>query len=229
DGAFSAPQATPRSGYPQSPPDPRDRDAGLATYLAHEDRDMDVFHVTFRATSHIDWNGNGVGILAGNRLAEPLINYYALAWLDRHLEGKLVFGGGGNVVTSAGRSEAQERAYRQARAQDAYDRLIAQKFPVGSIDKHIVSMGFFDPVKLATSGDPLYGGNVPYTIEGLWTTDRFATDFRSYCHVTVPDYVGGDTGIPGDGIPPAAVADSGGASGPGPANDMRIHGCPEVP
>ncbi|MGH7856722.1 MAG: chlorophyllase/cutinase-like alpha/beta fold protein, partial [Candidatus Binatia bacterium] len=222
DGAFSAPQATPRSDYPEN------RDRGLPTYEAHKERGMDVFHVTFRATSHIDWNGNGVGILAGNRLAEPLINYYALAWLDRHLEGKLVFDGDGNVVTTGGRGEVEERAFRQSQAEGAYQRLIAQRFPAGSIDKHIVSMGFFDPVQQATSGDVLYGGNVPYTIEGLWTTDRFATDFRSYCHVTVPDYVGSDSGIPGDGIPPAAVADSGGASGPGPADDMRIHGCPEA-
>ena len=222
DGAFSAPQAEARTDYPAN------RDRGLETYTKHKERDMDVFHVTFRATSHIDWNGNGIGVLAGNRLAEPLINYYALAWLDRHLKGKLVFDGNGLVVTSAGRSEAEERAYRQAHAQSAYDRLIAKKFLAGSIDKHIVSAGFFDPIQLVTSGDPLYGGNVPYTIEGLWTTDRFSQEFRSYCHVTVPNYVGGDTDVPGDGVSPVARADSGGASGDGPANDLRIHGCTEV-
>lgn len=223
DGAFSAPQAEPRSDYPEN------RNRGLVTYEAHKARGMDVFHVTLRATSHIDWNGNGVGVLAGNRLAEPVINYYALAWLDRHLKGKLVFDGVGDVVTTAGRTEAEERAYRQAEAQYAYDRLIAKKFLPGSIDKHIISMGFFDPVQFATSGDPLYGGNVPYTIEGLWTTDRFSPEFRSLCRVTVPDYIAGATGIPGNTVPPAAVADSGGFDESTDIyGDMRITGCPQV-
>jgi len=214
DGAFSAPENMARTDYPEN------RDRGLDTYQAHVDRGMDVFHVTLRATNHIDWNGNGVGILAGNRLVEPVINYHTLAWLDRHLKGKLVLDADGNVVTSGDRTVAEERVYRQTLAQDAYDRLTALKFRAGSIDKHNTSMGFFDPIQLVTSGDPLYGGNVPYVIEGLWTTDRMAQEFRSFCSVSVPDYVGGSDGSPGS--PVAAQADSG-ADG-----DMRFTGCPQI-
>ena len=210
DGAFSAPQADARTDYPET------RDRGLETYQTHKERDLDVFHVTFRATNHIDWNGNGVGSLAGNRLAELLINYYSLAWLDRHLQGKLVFDDAGNVVTSEGRTEAAERAYRQAQAQDAFDRLTALKFD-DSADIHNISMGWYDPEQHATSLDPLYGGNVPYAIDGLWVTDRLSPEYRSFCAVSVPDYIGGGDGTPGSGV--AARADSG-ADG-----DVRLTGC----
>lgn len=211
DGAFSAPQATARTDYPAT------RDRGLETYLKHKERGLDVFHVTFRATNHIDWNGNGVNSLAGNRLAELVINYYSLAWLDRHLQGRLVFDEAGNVVTHQGRSEAEERAYRQAQSQDAFDRLTALAFD-DSADIHNISQGFYDPVKHATSGDPLYGGNVPYSIEGLWVTDRLSPEWRSFCSVSVPDYVNGSDGSPGSSV--AVKADSG-ADG-----DMRFTGCP---
>ncbi len=214
DGAFSAPQTEARTDYPDT------RDRGLDTYQDHKARGMDVYHMTLRATSHIDWNGNGVGALAGNRLAEPVINYYTLAWLDRHLKGKLVVDTDGEVVTSGNRSESEERAFRQAQAQGAFDRLTAMRYLQGSIDKHTVSMGFFDPVQLATSGDPLYGGNVPYTIEGLFTTDRLSQYFRSFCSVSVPDYVNGSDGTPGSAV--AVRADSG-ADG-----DLRFTGCPVV-
>ena len=210
DGAFSAPQSTARTDYSEN------RDRGLETYVTHQDRGLDVFHVTFRATSHIDWNGNGVGALAGNRFAELLINYYSLAWLDRHLQGRLVVDEGGAVLSGDGRSEAEERAFRQARAQDAFDRLTALKFD-DSADKHNISMGWFDPVQQASSLDPLYGGNVPYAIDGLWVTDRLAQEYRSFCSVSVPDYVGGSDGSPGS--PTAATADSG-ADG-----DLRFTGC----
>jgi hypothetical protein len=213
DGAFSAPQNTARTGYPET------RDRGLATYEEHKRRGLDVFHVTFRGTSHIDWNGSGTGSLAGNRLAELAINYYSLAWLDRHLQGRLVLDEDGDVVTSGGRTETQERAYRQARAQDAFDRLTAMRFD-DSADRHNISMGWYDPVQHATSGDPLYGGNVPYRVEGRYVTDRFAHDFRSFCSVSVPDYVHGSDGRPGSRT--AARADSG-ADG-----DLRYTGCPEV-
>lgn len=210
DGAFSAPQNTARAAYPA------ERDRGLATYQTHKARGLDVFHVTFRATNHIDWNGYGTGSLAGNRLAELSINYYSLAWLDRHLQGRLVLDGSGNVVPSTGRTAAEERAYRQARAQDAFDRLTAMAFD-DSVDKHNISMGLFDPVKAATSGDPLYGGNVPYRVQGTWVTDRFAHDYRSFCSVSVPDYVNGSDGRPGS--PTAARADS------GAGGDLRFTGC----
>ncbi len=214
DGAFSAPQNSPYTDYPEN------RHRGLTTYEAHTQRGIDVFHVAFRATSHIDWNGNGVGSLAGNRLAEPLINYYTLAWIDRHLKGKLALDAGGDVITVSNRDEAAERAYRQAQAQGAFDRLTAMRFPAGSIDKHNVSQGFYDPVQMATSGDPLYGGNVPYTIEGLFTTDRFSTYYRSFCSVSVPDYVNGSDGSAGSSV--AARADS------GSEGDLRFTGCPTV-
>ena len=36
-------------------------------------------------------------------------------------------------------------------------------------------------VRVIETGDPLYGGNVPYAIEGLWVTDRLAQEYRSFC------------------------------------------------
>jgi pimeloyl-ACP methyl ester carboxylesterase len=209
DGAFSAPQNAARTDYPAT------RDRGLETYQKHKERGLDVFHMTLRATNHIDWNGNGVQSLAGNRLAELVINYYSLAWLDRHMQGLLVLDENGAVVTSGGRTEAEERAYRQAQAQDAFDRLTALAFD-DSVDIHNISMGFYDPQKQAASGDPLYGGNVPYSIEDLWVTDRLSPEFRSFCSVSVPDYVGDDD----ESSDVVARADSGGDG------DMRFTGCP---
>lgn len=206
DGAFSAGQNTARTTYPE------DRYRGLETYTEHKARGLDVMHLTFRATNHIDWNGNGVGSLAGNRFAELLINYYSLAWLDRHLSGLLVTDEEGDVVTSGGRSEREEREYRQARAQDAFDRLTALQFD-DSVDKHNISMGFFDPQQAIATADPLYGGNVPYAIEGLWVTDRLAQEYVSYCSISVPNYHD-------SGHEAAARADT------GPDGDMRFTGCP---
>ena len=180
---------------------------------------MDVFHVNLRATNHIDWNGNGVGSLAGNRLAELVINYYSLAWLDRHLKGKLAFDEDGAVITYDDRTEAEERAYRQAEAQDAFDRLTAMQFD-DSADRHNISMGWYDPIQHATSADPAYGGNVPYSIEGLWITDRLSQEFRSFCSVSVPDYEGGSDGTPGSAV--LVRADS------GSEGDVRFTGCPEI-
>ncbi|HEX9775119.1 MAG TPA: hypothetical protein VGB83_06030 [Actinomycetota bacterium] len=209
DGGFATPSE--RTDYPSN------RDRGLATYASHTERGMDVFFFTARATVHTDWNGYGVG-LAGNRYAELLFNYYNLAWLDRHLRGALVFDGG-DVVTAGGRTEAEERAFRQAVAQSAFDRLTARFFD-DSADVHNVSMGYWDPELAATSGDPLYGGNVPYAIEGLETRDRFSPYFYHYCSVSVPDYVGGSDGSPGSAV--AHRADT------GPTGDMRFIGCPPV-
>jgi dienelactone hydrolase len=209
DGAFSAPQNAARTDYPAT------RDRGVATYLEHKARGMDVFHVTFRATNHIDWNGNGVSSLAGNRLAEPIINYYTMAWLDRHVRGELVVDEDGDVVTQHGRSAFDERWFRQSIVSNAFERLTALKFPEG-IDRHNISQGFYDPVQHALSGDAPYGGNVPYTVEGLWTTDRFAQEFRSLCSVSLPNLLFGD-GEPGD--PVFSRADTG-ADG-----DMRFSGC----
>lgn len=210
DGAFAAPQATARTDYPA------DRDRGLETYLTHRERGMDVYHLNLRATNHIDWNGNGVGSLSGNRLSELVINYYSLAWLDRHLKGKLAFDEDGAVITYDGRTETEERVYRQAHAQDAFDRLTSLTFD-DSADRHNISMGFYDPIQHLTSGDPVYGGNVPYSIDGLWITDRLSQEYRSFCSVSVPDYVGGSDGTPASET--SARADSG-ADG-----DIRFTGC----
>lgn len=210
DGGFASPEA--RADYPA------ERDRGLPTYTAHVERGMDVFHFTARATVHTDWNGYGVG-LAGNRYAELLINYYNLAWLDRHLRGKLVFDEGGALVTYAGRTEAEERAFRQAIANDAFVRLTARFFD-DSADVHNISMGFWDPEQAVSSGDLLFGGNVPVTVAGLETRDRFSPYFYHYCSVSVPDYVNGSDGSPGSSS--ARRADT------GPGGDMRFIGCPEV-
>ena len=137
DGGFNDPTSYP-DGYPAT------RDRGRAAYEDSQARGMDLLHLNFRDTVHIDWNGRGVG-LSGNRLAEQATNYYNVAWLDRHLKGKLVVDGSGAVVTAAGRSEAEERAYRQAQAQSAFERLTSKKFLPGTIDKHNISMGFYDP------------------------------------------------------------------------------------
>lgn len=209
DGGFSSPQSYP-SAYPSG------RNRGLGAYNAAKQRGMDVMHLSMRDTVHTDWNGYGTG-LAGNRLFELASNYYNVAWLDRHLMGKLVVDGDGGVVPQAGRSEAEERAFRQAQAQSAFDRLVSKKFLPGTIDKHNISMGFWDPAKAAASGDPLFGGNVPYTIEGTWTLERLSPFYRNYCSVSVPDYVNGASGAPGSA---AAARAASGADG-----DMRLTGC----
>lgn len=183
------------------------------------ERGVDVMHVTARATVHVDWNGNGGPGM--NRLWEATSNYYNLAWLDRYLKGRLVLDDDGGVVSTGGRTAVQERAYRQSVAFEAYQRLIADTFD-GSVDKHNISQGFWDPVKAATSGDPLWGGNVPYRLQGKSTRDRWSYYYRSVCSLSVPNYVGGSSGAPGDPRPPVARADS------GLDGDMRIWGCPEV-
>ncbi len=209
DGGFSTP-ASYAGGYPD------DRDRGRAAYEAAQSRGMDFMHLNMRDTVHTDWNGYGVG-LAGNRLVELATNYYNVAWLDRHLKGKLVFDSAGAVVTGAGRSEIEERAYRQAQAQSAFERLTSKKFLPGTIDKHNISMGFWDPEKAAASGDELFGGNVPYEVEGTWTLERLSPFYRNYCTVSVPDYVNGSSGAPGS---PVAASAASGADG-----DMRLTGC----
>jgi hypothetical protein len=209
DGGFSSPESH-AGGYPE------DRDRGLGAYQTSVDRDMDVMHLTMRDTVHTDWNGYGTG-LAGNRLFELASNYYNVAWLDRHLKGKLVHDADGNVVTSDGRSEAEERAHRQAEAQWAYDRLVSRRFLDGTIDEHNISMGFWDPAKAEASGDPLFGGNVPYTVEGTWAIERLSPFFRSFCSISVPDYLRGADGSPGSRVVARARS---GADG-----DMRLTGC----
>jgi hypothetical protein len=213
DGGFATAQSYP-SNYPAS------RRRAVPGYNALKSRGVDIMNFTARSTVHTDWNGYGVG-LAGNRLIELLINYYSLAWFDRYLKGRLVFDEQGNVVTSAGRTESQERAYRQQIAADAFDRLTARYFD-DSADIHNISMGFWDPEKALASGDPLFGGNVPFSIAGTETRDRFSYYYQSVCSVTLPNYVAGGTGQPNDPVPPKRRADTT-ADG-----DMRFIGCPEV-
>lgn len=205
DGGFSTP-ASHAGGYPTG------RDRGQAAYDDSVARGMDVLHLTMRDTVHTDWNGRGTG-LAGNRLFEQASNYYNVAWLDRHLKGLLVIDADGEVVTQHGRTEAEERAYRQDQALWAFERLTSMTFLPGTIDKHNISMGFWDPDKAAASGDALWGGNVPYEIEGTWTVERLSPFFRNHCSLTVPNYLESDPAV-------LAHADSG-ADG-----DMRWEGCP---
>lgn len=209
DGGFSSPESY-ASGYPD------DRDRGQTPYRDSKARDMDFMHITLRDTVHTDWNGRGTG-LAGNRLFEQASNYYNVGWLDLQLKGKLITDEAGNVVTQQGRSGSEERAFRQAQAQAAFDRLVSKTFLPGTIDKHNISMGFWDPEKAEQSGDPLWGGNVPYLVEGTWTLERLSPFYRSYCTLSVPDYTRGRTGARGSGD--VARAES------GENGDMRLTGC----
>ena len=213
DGGFATPNT--HDDYPET------RHRAQAGYSDLVSRGLDIFNFTARATVHTDWNGYGVG-LAGNRLIELLVNYYNLAWLDRHLKGRLVFDQYGLVVTSGGRTEKQERAYRQAFADAGFARLTARYFD-DSVDLHNISMGFWDPMLAISSGDPLYGGNVPYRIAGLETRDRFSPYFQSVCSLTLPNYVKGGSGRPGDPIAPKSRADT------TVSGDMRFIGCPQLP
>lgn len=210
DGGFATPNT--HDAYPE------ERQRALSAYEDLKSRGVDIFNFTARATVHTDWNGYGVG-LAGNRLIELVINYYSLAWFDRHLRGKLVFDSAGKVVTSGGRNEQKERAFRQAIAEDAFGRLTARYFD-DSADLHNISMGFWDQDLAVASGDLVYGGNIPYRIAGLETRDRFSPYYQSVCSISVPNYVNGSRGKPRDAVAPKLRADT------GPDQDMRFVGCP---
>lgn len=208
DGGFSSPESYP-DGYPE------DRNRGQAAYRQSKERGMNFMHLNMRDTVHTDWNGRGVG-LAGNRLFEQASNYYNVAWLDLHLKGQLVLDDEGEVVTQHGRTEAEERAYRQEEASWAFERLTSKKFLAGTIDKHNISMGFWDPEKAEESGDPLFGGNVPYEVEGTWAIERLSPFYRSYCTLSLPNHrARGDDA----GSAVVARADS------GDDGDMRLTGC----
>src|SRR5205807_8310650 len=115
--------------------------SGYSTLRGHH---VDTMGLSFRAWTHTDYNGNGGP--AGNRWAELTSNYFTLAWFDRYLKGKLAVDPQRHVITSGGRTPAQERAYRQAIAQDAYNRLLLSpsKLFDDSVDIHNISMGFWD-------------------------------------------------------------------------------------
>ena len=185
-------------------------------------RNIDSMGLSFRAWSHTDYNGNGGP--AGNRWAELTSNYFTLAWFDRYLKGKLALDGGGNVITGAGRTEVQERAYRQAVAQDAYDRLRVTPDMLfdDSVDKHNISMGFWDWDKAIASGDLLYGGNVVYALGGTPIRWRLSFYAPSVCFISVPNYVGGnDVSYGGVDSVLAHRADS------TVGGNLRLNGCPE--
>jgi Chlorophyllase len=213
-------------GFQFQPPTPSESEAsttpqaaeGYDTLRGHH---VDTMGLSFRAWTHTDYNGNaGPG---GNRWAELTSNYFTLAWFDRYLKGKLALGPGGRVITSGGRTQAGERAYRQAIAQNAYNRLLVTptKLFDDSVDIHNISMGFWDPDKAAASGDPLMGGNVPYTVEGTPIKNRLSFYAPSVCYISVPDYTGGsDLSYGGPDSADRHRADS------TVKGDMRLHGCP---
>lgn len=199
-------------GYPQ----PRFSVPGTLRAEAFEillGNGVDSLLITPRATTHLDWAGT---FTFGSRYNEATSNHYGLAWFDRYLKGKLVVNGAGNVVTSGGRSAAEERAYRQAVAEEAFGRLVAERFD-GTVDRHNISQGFYDPAQAASNADPLLGGNVPYKVAGLPLADRLSFYYRSVCFLSVPDYSAG-TGAVGD---PIRIRATTGLDG-----DMRADGCP---
>jgi hypothetical protein len=129
------------------------------------------------------------------------------------------------VLISGGRTPAEERAYRQAIAQDAYNRLLITpaKLFDNSVDIHNISMGFWDRAKAQASGDPLMGGNVPYRLEGTPIKNRLSFYAPSVCYISSPDYTGGsDVSYGGAGDTVLRRADS------TVQGDMRLRGCPEV-
>lgn len=205
--------------------EPRTTPEAASGYNDLRSRSVDTMGLSFRAWTHTDYNGNGGP--AGNRWAELTSNYFTLAWFDRYVKGKLVVDGDGNVVTSGGRTEAEERAYRQALAQNAYDRLrvTTDKTFDDSVDRHNISMGFWNPEKAATSpsADPGLGGNVTYALEDTPIWWRLSFYAPSVCFISAPDYVGGsNVSYGGTGSEIAARADS------TVAGDIRLNGCPEV-
>ncbi|HVL32763.1 MAG TPA: hypothetical protein VM600_04195, partial [Actinomycetota bacterium] len=79
----------------------------------------------------------------------------------------------------------QELTQRAAIADDAFERLIADRFD-DSADRYNISQGFWDPVKAAISGDPVYGGNVPYALEGISVRNVLSFYFHSKCSLRAP-------------------------------------------
>lgn len=132
---------------------------------------VDTMQIALRAALHLDFVP---ALLAGNRYTGSTVMHYTTAWFDRYLKGKL-----------QGTESPAEKAARDAIAGDAFARLTATSFD-SSADLHNIGQGFWDPLQAGTSGDPLYGGNVPYTIGGMPTADRMSFYYRSKCFLTVP-------------------------------------------
>ena len=132
---------------------------------------VDSMQIALRAALHLDFVP---ALLAGNRYTGSTVMYYTTAWFDRYLKGRLL-----------GTESPSEKAAREAIATAAFARLTASSFD-GSADLHNFGQGFWDPVQAATSGDPLYGGNVPYTIAGMAVADRVSFYYLSKCFLTDP-------------------------------------------
>jgi dienelactone hydrolase len=170
-------------GHPQpylNPPDPEQHrgDGGFDRLV---ESGVDAMRLALRASAHLDWTPSQ---LSGSRYAELVTVYYTLAWFDRYLRG----------------------ADDPDLAQDAFARLTAEVFD-DSADRHNISQGFFDPTQALASADPLYGGNVPYSIAGLPVADRLSFYFLSKCSLSAPR--------PGGSAPGLRAA----------SDDMRTEGC----
>lgn len=179
----------------------------LSGYEILRDNGVDTMLITTRASTHLDWAGT---FTFGSRYNEAASAYFNLAWFDRYLKGRLVEKNG-TVVTTHGRDEMAERAFRQAEAADAYARLTATRFD-DSADRHNISQGYWDAAQAALSGDPMFGGNVPYTIAGTPVEDRLSFYHPSVCRISRPDYT------PDDGEDVSDVSDT------GPKGNMRASG-----
>ena len=153
------------------PPDPEGPGNKGEDFVRTRAAGIDTMQIGLRAALHLDWVPS---LLAGNRYGEIVSVYYTLAWFDRYLKGKLT-----------GDEDLDEEAARSAIAADAFARLAATEFD-DSADVHNLSQGFFDPVQAATSGDPLYGGNVPYTLAGKSVANRLSFYFLSKCFLSAP-------------------------------------------
>jgi pimeloyl-ACP methyl ester carboxylesterase len=144
----------------QNPPNPDGPGNKGEDFVRLRAAGVDSMQIALRAALHLDWTPP---LLAGNRYAELVNNYFTIAWFDRYLKG----------------------ADDPVMAEDAYARLTAPVFD-NSADRHNLSQGFWDPVRAVESLDPLYGGNVPYTIEGMPVADRLSFYFLSKCFITAP-------------------------------------------
>ena len=181
DYACPAPLVCPPRPYTEKP-DPSARGAKTQDFGLSRQAGIDTMQVGLRATTHFEWVP---GLLAGNRYGELMNVHYTITWFDRYLRGEVVRDGAGSVVASHGRTEAEELAHRLVIAQGAFGRLTASTYD-DYVDRFNISQGFWDPDKALASGDPVYGGNVPYTLGGKPVRDRLSFYFDSKCFLTVP-------------------------------------------
>ncbi|HVL32561.1 MAG TPA: hypothetical protein VM600_03160, partial [Actinomycetota bacterium] len=70
--------------YFEPPPDTRGPAGRGREYEVVSAAGVDSMKIALRATAHLDWTPS---LLAGNRYAELISVYYALAWFDRYLKG----------------------------------------------------------------------------------------------------------------------------------------------